>query len=84
MTLEKINDSTPVRDFPGIYNGNIDELVSELSAKDNEINRLKNEINNLRSSFYSSLSELRAEYQALFDKKMEEFEGKFVKIEDNQ
>ena len=61
MTLEKINDSTPVRDFPGIYNGNIDELVSELSAKDNEINRLKNEINNLRSSFNSRVEKLKAE-----------------------
>ena len=69
----KIQDSTPVHEFPGKYsdliaalNSRIDTLNSIIAAKDNEITTLK-------SKFNSALNTLRAEYLRMFD----ELESKY-------
>lgn len=83
LTDHKINGETPVKNFPGTYNGLIDELTSKISelertiaAKDNEIRNLKNQMTSLNNS-------LRAEFGNWFDQKMTEFENRFVKKTEN-
>ena len=83
LTDHKINGETPVKNFPGTYNGLIDELTSKISelesiiaSKDQEIRNLKNQMTNLNNS-------LRAEFGNWFDQKMTEFENRFVKKTEN-
>jgi predicted nucleic acid-binding Zn-ribbon protein len=66
MKLTKIENITPVRDFPNIYNGNIDELVSEINRLNDVITAKDEEIRSLESDFNSALKKIRAEYLALF------------------
>ena len=83
LTDHKINGETPVKNFPGTYNGLIDELTTKISelesiiaSKDQEIRNLKNQMTNLNNS-------LRAEFGNWFDQKMTEFENRFVKKTEN-
>ena len=69
MNLNKINESTPISDFPEIYNNNINELVNEInrlnsviSAKDVEIGALKNMLNNLRKEYIGMFTNLENIY----------------------
>lgn len=69
MNLNKINESTPISDFPEIYNNNINELVNEInrlnsviSAKDVEIGVLKNMLNNLRKEYIGMFTNLENIY----------------------
>lgn len=66
MKLTKIENITPVRDFPKIYNGNIDEIVSEINRLNDVIAAKDEEIRSLESDFNSALKKIRAEYLALF------------------
>ena len=66
MKLTKIENITPVRDFPKIYNGNIDELVREINRLNDIITAKDEEIRSLESDFNSALKKIRAEYLALF------------------
>ena len=66
MKLTKIENITPVRDFPKIYNGNIDELVREINRLNDVIAAKDEEIRSLESDFNSALKKIRAEYLALF------------------
>ena len=76
MTLERIQDSTPVHSFPTIHNQNVEELESEISRLNQVISEKDALIADLKTKFNSALNTLRAEYIALYDK--------CVKIEDNQ
>lgn len=69
MNLNMINESTPISDFPEIYNNNIKELVNEInrlnsviSAKDVEIGALKNMLNNLRKEYIGMFTNLENIY----------------------
>ena len=67
MNLTKIENTTPVREFPDIYNGNIDELVSEINRLNQQLSQKDDEIENLRISVSSALNRMRSEYIAMFD-----------------
>ena len=69
MNLNKINESTPISDFPEIYNNNINELVKEInrlnnviSAKEGEIRALKDMLKNLRNEYIGMFANLENIY----------------------
>ena len=66
MDLQTINESTPISDFPEIYNKNIDELVNEINRLNNVISAKDGEIRTLRNTFQRALADLRAEYIRMF------------------
>ena len=75
----KISGSTPLKDFPERYNGLISDLndeITDLENKLNEIKILKDMINSLETNLKDSL---KASFGAWFDKKMDEFENTFEK-----
>ena len=75
----KISGSTPLKDFPERYNGLISDLndeITELENKLNEIKILKDMITSLETNLKDSL---KASFGAWFDKKMDEFENTFEK-----
>ena len=67
MNLNIINESTPISDFPEIYNNNINELVNEINRLNNVISAKDGEIRALKNTFQIALNNLRAEYKAMFD-----------------
>ena len=77
MELTKIENSTPVREFPDIYNDNIDELVNEINRLQQLLSQKDTEIENLRVAFNGALSRIRSEYIQMFA----ELDNKFVKKE---
>lgn len=77
MTLEKIQDSTPVHDFPAIHNGNIDSLEAEIERLNNVLSQKDRDIADLKTKFNAALNTLRAEYIAMIDELKS-------RIEDNQ
>lgn len=97
--LNELKQTTPVHDFPDIYNANNQELVrritaleEQLAAKTDEISKLEFQLNQyaIKSQFARWFDEKMREFdgriQALegdFDNKMSEFNNKFVK-KDNQ
>lgn len=83
LTDHKINGETPVKDFPGTYNGLIDELVAEINRLNRVITTKDNEIAQLKSQMTSLNNNLRAEFGNWFDQKMTEFENRFVKKTEN-
>lgn len=66
MNLNKINESTPISDFPEIYNNNINELVNEINRLNNVISAKDGEIRALKNTFQIALNNLRAEYINMF------------------
>lgn len=80
MELTKIYESTNIKDFPNIHNGNIDELVREINELETTIAQKDTQISTLISNFNQTINSLDAKYQALFSQKMAEFEDTFVKI----
>ena len=97
--LNELKQTTPVHDFPDIYNANNQELVNritsleqQLEAKDLEISQLKLQLGQyaIKSQFArwfdEKMKEIDGRIQTLegdFDNKMSEFNNKFVK-KDNQ
>ena len=81
MTLidSKIDGSTYLKDFPKKYNELIDKLVNEINRLNNLVSSKDTEIQNLRTQLISLQNNLRAEFSAWFDKKMDEFENTFEK-----
>ena len=77
MELTKIENSTPVREFPDIYNGNIDKLVNEINRLQQLLSQKDTEIENLRVTFNGALNRIRSEYIQMFA----ELDNKFVKKE---
>ena len=77
MELTKIEKSTPVREFPDIYNGNIDKLVNEINRLQQLLSQKDTEIENLRVTFNGALNRIRSEYIQMFA----ELDNKFVKKE---
>ena len=67
MNLTKIENTTPVRDFPKIYNGNIGELVSEINRLNQQLSQKDSEIETLKQQFNNALGKIRAEYLAMFE-----------------
>lgn len=69
MALNKLPEdgSTPIRDFPAIYNEMIQTLQEKLAEKDEQITNLTNVIANLKSAFNSAIGRIRAEYIQMFD-----------------
>ena len=80
MTLQKIEDSTPVHGFPEIHNANITELENEIADLNAKLEAKDAVIADLKTKFNAALNALRAEYLNMFDK----LDNKYVKIEDNQ
>ena len=66
MNLSIINESTPISDFPEIYNNNINELVNEINRLNNVISAKDGEIRALKKTFQTALNNLRAEYINMF------------------
>lgn len=66
MNLNIINESTPISDFPEIYNNNINELVNEINRLNNVISAKDGEIRALKNTFQIALNNLRAEYINMF------------------
>lgn len=83
LTDNKINGSTPIREFPDKYNTLIDQLVTKINELEDSIAEKDATIQVLRSQVSRLQSDLRSEFGAWFDQKMDEFENKFVKKEDN-
>ena len=82
MELKTIKNSTPVKEFPGIYNGNIDSLISEINRLNNLISSKDKEIQNLRTQLTTLKTNLKADFSTWFDQKMSKFEETFVKSSD--
>lgn len=60
FTDKQIQGSTPIKEFPGKYNGLIEELENQLRIKNDQINDLQQQINNLRNALSSSLDYIRS------------------------
>ena len=82
MELKTIENSTPVKEFPGIYNGNIDSLISEINRLNNLVSSKDTEIQNLRTQLTTLKTNLKADFSTWFDQKMSKFEETFVKSSD--
>ena len=82
MELKTIKNSTPVKEFPGIYNGNIDSLISEINRLNNLVSSKDKEIQNLKTQLISLQTNLKADFSTWFDQKMSKFEETFVKSSD--
>ena len=67
MAVTKIAPSTPIREFPDIYNRNVDELVDEIDRLRGLLAEKDTEIDNIVSSMNSALNRFRAEYIAMLD-----------------
>lgn len=67
MVLNKIEGSTPVKEFPNIHNTNVDVLVNEINRLNQLIEQKDTEIRELKESFNSALNRLRAEYISMID-----------------
>lgn len=80
MNLERIKDSTPVREFPVIYNGNIDELVEEINDLNDIINEKDLEIKKLKKEFYELRADLTANFLKQFKEKITEIENEITAI----
>ena len=76
-SLTRIQDSTAVHSFPGIYNQNIETLEQEIASLHTTLNEKEAEINDLKTKFNSALNALRAEYIRMIDELK-------TQIEDNQ
>ena len=76
-SLTRIQDSTTVHSFPGIYNQNIETLEQEIASLHTALNDKETEINDLKTKFNSALNALRAEYIRMIDELK-------TQIEDNQ
>lgn len=83
FTDKKITGTTHIKDFPGTYNALIDELVTEINRLNNLVSSKDTEIQKLRSQIAVLNSNLKAEFTAWFDQKMNEFENEFVKKTNN-
>ena len=75
----EISGETPLKKFPERYNGLISDLNSTIKNLEKEINEKNTEIDNLKKTIFSLQNNLRAEFSAWFDKKMDEFENTFEK-----
>lgn len=82
MELKTIKNSTPVKEFPGIYNGNIDSLISEINRLNNLVSSKDKEIQNLKTQLISLQTNLKADFSTWFDQKMSKFEETYVKSSD--
>ena len=83
LTDRKIDGSTPIKTFPEKYNKLIDDLVAEINRLNKLVSSKDTEIQNLRTQIISLQNNLRAEFGAWFDQKMNEFEDTFVKKTNN-
>lgn len=83
LTNRKIDGSTQIKDFPETYNALIDELITEINRLNDLVSSKDAEIQNLRSQMAVLQNNLRAEFSAWFDRKMNEFENEFVKKTNN-
>ena len=80
MELNKIAASTPIREFPDIYNHNVDELVDEIDRLRGLLAEKDTQINNIVASMNAALSSIRSEYQTKLDQKFADFERDYAKV----
>ena len=88
MAFTKIAASTPIREFPDIYNHNVDELVDEIDRLRGLLAEKDREINNIVSSINAALSSISSEYQTKLDQilnqklnqEFADFERDYVKV----
>ena len=83
LTDRKIEGTTPIKDFPQKYDGLIDDLIAEINRLNNLISSKDTEVQNLKTQVIALQNNLRAEFGAWFDQKMDEFEDTFVKKTNN-
>lgn len=83
LTDRKITGTTPIKDFPQKYDALIDDLVAEINRLNNLISSKDTEVQNLKAQVIALQNNLKAEFGAWFDQKMDEFEDKFVKKTNN-
>jgi len=67
MAFTKIENDTNIKDFPDIYNGNIDELIKKIGELETAISKKDAEIRKIKEDFRLALNALRAEYTQMFD-----------------
>ncbi len=86
MELQRIENSTPVREFPDIYNGNIDKLVEEINElnaiindKDKKIKELEEYINRVKNNLESTIA---VSIDTRFDGIENELDKKISKMEE--
>ena len=75
--MTSIKDNTPIKDFPAIYNGDMEELNVSIKSLNDSIEAIKGDngiIKNLKEAFNSAISRIRGEYISMFDKWSEEFD----------
>ena len=88
MAVTKIAPSTPIREFPDIYNRNVKELVDEIDRLRGLLAEKDKEINNIVASMNAALSSIRSEYQTKLDQKFDQkldqkladFKRNYVKV----
>ena len=78
MDLIRIDDNTPVHEFPEIHNQNISELETEIATLNAQIAEKDEIIKDLKKKFNSALNTLRAEYISMFDG----LDSKYKKIDE--
>lgn len=83
MAFTKIENSTPVKEFPGIYNGNIDQLISEIDelkatidAKESRIRDLENYINRLQDTLEGRITQRFDERFIVIENRISAIESK--------
>ena len=78
MVLNKIEGSTPVKEFPNIHNTNVDTLVNEIDRLNQLIEQKDTEIEEMKRSFNSALNKLRSEYIAMLGADMPNEDGNYI------
>lgn len=81
MYLERIKNSTPVREFPDIYNNNVDRLVEEINELNDIINEKDEKIKELETRINKLVSVLTAKFTKEFDVKFIDIENRISAIE---
>ena len=79
----KINSSTQIREFPDIYNGNIDNLINEIERLKGLISDKDNRIAALESKYDSYARNLKAYLDNILVSKFNEFEERIEKCENS-
>lgn len=92
--MTSLKDNTPIKDFPSIYNENLDELNTSIESLNESIELIKGEngiIKNLKTAFNSAIGRIRAEYIQMFEDmsgslatvndRLDTFESKFEEID---
>lgn len=76
--FEEIKPGTPIKEFPGYYNQDIEALVNKINELEDAIEQKDTEIEEMKRSFNSALNKLRAEYIAILGADMQNEDGNYI------